>query len=66
MSNKENKNLSGNVIDLLVDSTLKKHGIKLEPEKLDDKQKEELKNMVNNLRKSVESLNQDKKESNDS
>ncbi|ASK61095.1 hypothetical protein CFK37_02230 [Virgibacillus phasianinus] len=62
MSNKENKNLSGHVIDLLVDSTLKKHGVKLEPEKLDGKQKEELKNMVNNLTKSVEALKRDKKE----
>lgn len=49
-------NLSNDVLDMLVDSTLKKHGVKLEPNKLDDTEKEQLKKMVDNLKKNVEAL----------
>ncbi|MGY0694397.1 hypothetical protein ACW2QC_16715 [Virgibacillus sp. FSP13] len=60
MSN-ENK-ASRPIIDMLVDSTLKKHGATLEPSKIDPKEKEQIKKMVDNLRKSVEDLSREEKE----
>lgn len=66
MSKNQNpRNLSNHVIDLLVDSTLKKHGVKLESAKIDHKEKEALNSMINNLKNRVEELNKDKNEKKD-
>lgn len=63
MSNSKGSNkVSNQVIDMLVDSTLNKHGVKLGDKEIDAKQKEELKGLVDNLRKSVDKLTQDMKE----
>lgn len=50
---------------MLVDSTLKKHDVKLEADKIDDKTKEELRELVNDLQKSVHSLTENKKTNHD-
>ena len=52
--------VSNSVIDMLLDSTLKKHGVKLETEKINEKQKEELRTMVARLKKSVDQMSQTK------
>ncbi|MBM7599732.1 hypothetical protein JOC34_002100 [Virgibacillus halotolerans] len=57
-NNKDFENVSNHVIDMLLDSTLKKHGVKLETEKVGQKEKEELKTMVESLKKSVDQLSQ--------
>lgn len=63
LSNSKGSNkVSNQVIDMLVDSTLNKHGVKLGDKEIDAKQKEELKGLVDNLRKSVDKLTQDMKE----
>lgn len=57
MSNNKNFNeATSKVIDLLVDSTLKKHDVELDGKKIDDKTKEELRDLVKDLQKSVQSL----------
>lgn len=50
------------IVDMLVDSTLKRHGVKLEETKIDPKEKEQLKNMVDNLISNVEALTKENKE----
>lgn len=60
-NNNDSKNVSNQTIDMLVGSILKKHGAKLEAEKVGPKEKEELKNMINNLTKSVEAITAEKK-----
>lgn len=50
------ENVSRQIIDMIVGTTLKRHGVKLNEEKIDPKEKEELRKMVNNLRDSVEAL----------
>lgn len=54
--NKGFENVSNQVIDVLVDATLKKHGVKLQAEKIGQKEKDELKAMVDTLKKSVDQL----------
>lgn len=61
-NSKDFGNVSNHVIDMLVDSTLKKHGVKLEPEKIGSKEKDELKNMVDTLKNSVDALTKEMKE----
>lgn len=63
MSNNEGyKNIPKQVIDMLVDTTLNKHGAKMDAEKLDPEEKERIKNLVVNLKKSVDDLTQAQKE----
>lgn len=55
-NNKEFENVSSQVIDVLVDSTLRKHGVKLQAEKIGQKEKEELVAMIETIKKSVDQL----------
>lgn len=50
------QNLSNEVVDVLVDSILKKHDVRLEPDKINREDKEQIINMINNLKKSVDEL----------
>lgn len=61
MSNNYEK-LSNDVVHVLVDSILKKHDVRLEPGKIDREEKEQIVNMINNFKKSIEELNIDHKE----
>lgn len=69
MSELSNQKDSGNspnhVIDMLIDSTLKQHGARLEPGKIERNEKEQLKNLVNNLKENVEVLEKTKQEKED-
>lgn len=57
MSEKKNdENFSKEVIDLLVDQTLKRHDAKLNADKLDEEDKESIRNLVENLKQSVNDL----------
>ncbi|MEN1967133.1 hypothetical protein WMZ97_03545 [Lentibacillus sp. N15] len=49
-------NFSNQIIDMLVDHTLKKHGAQLDANKLDTKDKERIKDLVESLKQSVDSL----------
>ncbi|UOQ92853.1 hypothetical protein MUO14_20970 [Halobacillus shinanisalinarum] len=64
--NKDFENVSSQIVDMIVGSTLKKHGVKLDPQKIDSKEKEELRRIVNNLQESVDAFtkkkDKDKKE----
>lgn len=60
-NSKDSKNVSNQTIDMLVGSILKKHGVKLEAEKVGPKEKEELKNMIANLKKSVDAITEELK-----
>lgn len=53
--------ISNQIVDMLVGSTLKRHGVKLGEKEIDPKEKEEIKKMVNNLKESVEALSKTKK-----
>lgn len=55
-NNKDFENISSQVIEVLVDSTLKRHGAKLQPEKIGQKEKDELKAMIETIKKSVDQL----------
>ncbi|GAA0466184.1 hypothetical protein [Alkalibacillus silvisoli] len=48
--------VSNKVIDLLVDTTLKKHNVDLQNTQVDDTTKQQLKELVEGLQKSVDSL----------
>ncbi|MDQ0351348.1 putative FlaG/YvyC family protein [Alkalibacillus filiformis] len=48
--------VSNKVIDLLVDTTFKKHDVKLQETQVDDETKNQLKELVEDLQKSVKSL----------
>ncbi|MDL4839755.1 hypothetical protein [Aquibacillus rhizosphaerae] len=61
MSNKEFQS-----VDMLLDSIFKKHGVNLDKQKIDAKEKEALKGIVDNLKKSVDEVLQEKKETKDS
>lgn len=62
MSKNEDVNKTSNqIIDMLVDTTLKRHGVKLGEKKIDPNEKEEVRKMVNNLRQNVEALSKKKK-----
>ncbi|WP_188207699.1 hypothetical protein [Alkalibacillus aidingensis] len=52
----ELQGVSNKVIDLLVDTTLKKHNVNLESNQLDEDTKQQLRELVEELQKSVESL----------
>lgn len=56
MSGNNYENFSNQIIDLLVDHTLKKHGAKLDAGKLDAEDKERIKNLVEGLKQSVDDL----------
>lgn len=57
MSEENNyENMSKQVIDLLVDQTLKKHDAKFDANKLDEKDKESIRDLVENLKQSVHDL----------
>ncbi|MBT2217929.1 hypothetical protein F3157_19515 [Virgibacillus dakarensis] len=56
------ENFSTQIIDMLVDTTLKKHGTKLDPEKLDSQDKERIRNLVESLKQSVDDLTRVRKE----
>lgn len=60
-NNKNFEDASNHIIDMLLNSTLKQHGQKLKVEKISREQKEELENMVENLKKSVDQLSNKKK-----
>ncbi|WP_233880820.1 hypothetical protein [Virgibacillus halodenitrificans] len=64
-NNKDVGDFSNYAVDMLVDSILKKHGARLEPDKIKPKEKEQLKNLVDNLKKSVEGLSENKKDKKD-
>ncbi len=53
---KEYKDASHTIIDMLVDATLKKHDVALDAKKIDDKTKEELRKLVKNLEESVQTF----------
>ncbi|WP_077324190.1 hypothetical protein [Virgibacillus siamensis] len=53
--------ISNQIIDMLVGTTLKKHGVELGKKEIDPKEKEEIKKMVENLRESVEAISKKKK-----
>ncbi|MFD2924225.1 hypothetical protein [Halobacillus naozhouensis] len=55
-NNDDFQNISGRIIDMIVGSTLKKHGVKLDPNRIDPEQREEIKKIVEDLRKSADSL----------
>ncbi|GGB49005.1 hypothetical protein GCM10011409_28230 [Lentibacillus populi] len=56
------ENFSTQIIDMLVDTTLKKHGAKLDAEKLDSQDKERIRNLVESLKQSVDDLTRVRKE----
>ncbi|UOR13109.1 hypothetical protein [Halobacillus amylolyticus] len=58
--NKDFENVSSQIVDMIVGSTLKKHGVKLDPDKIDPKEKEELRKIVNNLQESVDAFTKKK------
>jgi len=53
---------SKKLIDMLVDSTLRKHDVKLEADKIDQDTKEELRELVQELQKSVQALSEKQKD----
>ncbi|WP_188455308.1 hypothetical protein [Virgibacillus oceani] len=53
-----NSNFPNQLVDMLVDSTLKKHGVSLDGTKIDAQQKEQLRNLVDSLKNSVSDLSQ--------
>ncbi|WP_099157194.1 hypothetical protein [Virgibacillus ndiopensis] len=57
-----NSNFPNQLVDMLVDSTLKKHGVNLDEVTIDSTQKEQIRNLVESLKNNVESLNQQNKE----
>lgn len=58
MSNKEEfEKISKQSMDLLINATLKRHGIKLDTKpQLSDEERKELKSLIEGLKKNVESL----------
>jgi malate/lactate dehydrogenase len=58
MSNKEEfEKISKQSMDLLINATLKRHGINLDTKpQLSDKEREELKSLIEGLKQNVESL----------
>ena len=63
MSNKDSVDITHQAIDMLLEATLKKHGVKLDFKKIDNKEKEKLDLLVSTLKKNVESLNKAAEES---
>lgn len=63
MSNKDSVDITHQAIDMLLEATLKKHGVKLDSKKIDNKEKEKLDLLVSTLKKNVESLNKAAEES---
>ncbi|SEQ24318.1 hypothetical protein SAMN05216232_2009 [Virgibacillus subterraneus] len=56
-NNREFNNISKKSIDMLINSTFKRHGVSLDkPQKITLKEKQELKNLVKELQKGVTSL----------
>ncbi|MUK88036.1 hypothetical protein GMD78_06435 [Ornithinibacillus sp. L9] len=56
-NNREFDNISKKSIDMLINSTFKRHGISLDkPQRLNLKEKQELKKLVRDLQKGVNSL----------
>ncbi|GAA0424615.1 MAG: hypothetical protein ACQEWU_06960 [Bacillota bacterium] len=64
-SEKNSNNAPGQIVDFLLDATLKKHGASLKTKELDEKDKEMVRNMVNQLRKNVEEFTQENKDTNE-
>ncbi|WP_181351257.1 hypothetical protein [Thalassobacillus sp. CUG 92003] len=58
----DHKEVYDKVIDMLVNTTLNRHGVKLDKNKIDQKNKEELKKMVEELKNNVNSLSKTEKE----
>lgn len=57
MSHKEEfEKISRQSIDLLINSTLKRHGIKLEKPEMTEQERKEIKSLIEGLKKNVESL----------
>lgn len=54
------EHISHQIIDMIIDSTLKKHEIKLKEKQLDDETKEQLRTLVKDLQNSVQSLTKEK------
>lgn len=66
MNNNDTRDKSYQTIDMLVDATLKRHGVELNANQMETNEKEQIKGMVNNLMKSVQELNlQDQKPGNE-
>lgn len=57
--------ISKKIIDMLVDTTLKKHDVKLEADKIAPETKDELRELVQELQKSVHALTQQQKDENE-
>jgi len=64
-NDKEFEKASKRVIDMLVDTTLKKHNVKLKTDHIDEETKKELRKLVKDLQKSVKSLKQNNENNND-
>ncbi|MFC4401742.1 hypothetical protein [Gracilibacillus xinjiangensis] len=64
MSDSNFKETSEKIIDMLVGTTLKRHNVQLDSQKLSEEDREQLKNLVDELKKSVQSL-QSKQENNE-
>ncbi|WP_017186101.1 hypothetical protein [Alkalibacillus haloalkaliphilus] len=56
--------VSNKVIELLVDTTFKKHGVNPQEAQVDDETRSQLKELVEDLQKSVESLKNQNNEDN--
>lgn len=56
VSNKNFKDTSEKIVDMLVGSTLKRHNIQLDSKNLSEEDREELKKMIEDLKQSVQSL----------
>lgn len=61
MSNKELKDTSGKIIDMLVGATLKRHNVQLDSQNLQNEDREQLKKLVEELKQDVQSLKEEKK-----
>lgn len=62
MSNSNFKNTSEKIIDMLVGATLKRHNVQLDSKSLNDEEKQQLKNLVEELKQNVQSLQEKSKE----
>ncbi|SES23619.1 hypothetical protein SAMN04487944_1263 [Gracilibacillus ureilyticus] len=58
VSNSDFKDTSEKIIDLLVGTTLKRHNIQLDSRNLSAEDREQLKSLVNELKRSVQSLSE--------
>lgn len=55
--NQDNTQPLNHVVDMLLDSTLKKHGVKIEETTINNEEKAALNEMANNLKQTVQELN---------